>query len=67
MAKTLKISDETHQLLIRVAGEYTSKLGKRMTLDEAISELIREHYKRVGSLTLPTPEAKNSQHIGGFT
>ena len=49
MAKTLKISDETHQMLIRVAGEYTSKLGKRMTLDETVSELIREHYQRVST------------------
>ena len=46
MAKSLKISDETHQLLIKVAGEYTSKVGKWMTLDETISELIREHYQR---------------------
>lgn len=38
-------------MLIIVAGEYTSKLGKRMTLDEAIAELIREHNERKGTVS----------------
>ncbi|MBI4245418.1 MAG: hypothetical protein HY606_15120 [Planctomycetes bacterium] len=66
MTKTLKISEETHHLLTRVLGEYTSKLGKRMTMDETISELIREHFERESPAVEPKAPAEKTGFVNNY-
>ena len=43
MVKALKISNVTHSMLVRVMGEFTATLGKRLSFDEVIQLLIQEH------------------------
>jgi len=40
MTKTIKINDDTHADLLRVAGELQASNGKAKTLDDAIKALI---------------------------
>jgi hypothetical protein len=38
---TLKVKEETHRKLLEVVSRLQLKKGKRVTIDEAIRELIR--------------------------
>jgi predicted CopG family antitoxin len=41
MTKTVKISDKTHEELVKIAGELQAANGKGKTLDDAINALIQ--------------------------
>jgi hypothetical protein len=38
---TIKISEETHKMLIKRQAEIMQKTGKRITLDEVIKECLK--------------------------
>jgi len=40
MGKTIKINDDTHAALLRIAGELQAAKGTAQTLDDAIKALI---------------------------
>ncbi len=42
----MKISDKTHEELMRIVGELTAMTGKRHSFDDAIKELIKGHRAR---------------------
>jgi len=42
MTKTVKINDDTHAELLKVAGELQASNGKAKTLDDAIKALIQK-------------------------
>lgn len=48
MPKTLKVSDLTHQLLVRAKGELTAQLGKQLTFDETIQLLVHKFEEAKG-------------------
>ena len=41
MAKIIRLSDEMHAELMRIAGELQAKNGKAKTLDDAVRELVK--------------------------
>jgi predicted CopG family antitoxin len=45
MTKTVKINDDTHAELLKVAGELQAINGKTKTLDDAIKALINRWRK----------------------
>ena len=42
---SVKIEEKVKAELLKVAGEYQTKLGKEITVSDAIDQLIREHRK----------------------
>ena len=45
MTKTVKINDDTHADLLKIAGELQTLNGKAKTLDDAIKALINRWRK----------------------
>jgi hypothetical protein len=45
---TLKVEDTTHRKLLEVVSKLQLKKGKRVTIDEAIRELIEMQGRKVG-------------------
>ena len=45
MTKTVKINDDTHAELLRIAGELQANNGHAKTLDDAIKALIQKWRK----------------------
>lgn len=45
MTKTIKINDDTHAELVKIAGELQANNGKAKTLDDAIKGLIQRWRK----------------------
>jgi predicted CopG family antitoxin len=48
MTKTVKINDDTHAELLRIAGELQASNGHAKTLDDAIKALIQRWRKAKG-------------------
>jgi hypothetical protein len=48
MTKTVKINDDTHLQLLRIAGELQANNGHIKTLDDAIKALIQNWRKANG-------------------
>lgn len=46
MSKMIRIGDDTHAELVKIAGELQAKNGKAKTLDDAIKELLRSYKKK---------------------
>jgi len=46
MVKTLRISDENHKDMLKVQGEIQAKSGEFTSMDDVISELVRNFRKR---------------------
>jgi len=47
---TMKVSKKTLEKLHRLAGEMAAKKGRRVTLEEAIIELLEENEKKKNNL-----------------
>ncbi len=47
MKVSVKIEDDVQTDLVKIAGEYQVKTGKRFSTSETIRELIKEHKKEV--------------------
>jgi NAD-dependent SIR2 family protein deacetylase len=69
MTKTIKISDDTHALLLRIAGGLQARNGKAKTLDDAIKALhfsgttgFCKHCKRM-TKGIATWDAKKQERI----
>ena len=60
LVKTLKIVDKTHEELTKVKGALMAKLGRAVTYDEAIAELIKiaklEKEKRRATVSAQEPK-----------
>ncbi|MGA2785301.1 MAG: hypothetical protein ABSF09_11445 [Candidatus Bathyarchaeia archaeon] len=48
MTKTVKINDDTHAELLKIAGELQANNGRAKTLDDAIKALIQRWHKGKG-------------------
>jgi hypothetical protein len=59
MPKTLKVSDRTHQLLVRAKGALTAELGKQLTFDETIALLVQKYEE--GKRQVPEAERKQPE------
>jgi len=46
MSTTIKVKRETLKRLIRIVGELTIKLGRKVSYDEAIQFLIKNYMKK---------------------
>jgi len=48
MAKTIRVNDDTHEELLRIAGELQASSGHAKTLDDAIKALIQKRGRGKG-------------------
>ncbi len=47
MVKTIRLSnDDLHKELLKIQGQIQSKSGKFTTMDDVISELVKEYRKK---------------------
>lgn len=44
---SVKIEDDVQVDLVKIAGEYQAKKGCRVSISDAIKELIKEHRKEI--------------------